>query len=657
MKKILPLLVVLALFTACKKTEQISKGSEAQPAAVAKMIDTAASVQPSSEKYRKIFNEVAEAVFGFQWVKDDQNPNMVDVDANELYIPQAIRGKFDIGIDKIQSTDNLKSALARVDAMVAKKRMDVVKKTLDAQKETHLWFDLSTLSEPNQKAAKYLIEASYWVHELYKLQLDKNSEVTSSQMYSTGDPESLQLYERNAAAVCGRYGASDYCSVTPYFTQPKFSEIMWPDGADDKMFEEIKTKSTDLKNDPLLSPFTVVKKKPDGSYEAVAYGKFPPFQKYMEKVAALFEQAADVEGIDPTLSSQLKLQATAFRSDNSKPYFESDEVWGKTTGELEVLAGPYESYTDMFGTKAFFEFALAAEDKAATELISKFLPVLPEVEQQFATLVGTDVYQTREITAIPPLRVVRVIVGSGEMRKAGGPSIAFNLPNIGPMAEEGRPKRVIMANHHEAKYPILRAIAEIALIPEQLVDVDAESFTFDSTFHELVHGIGPQRETKAGDSTVALSLGEFYDGIEEAKANVGGVWAAKVLFDKGIITEDQLRKIRTTYVAGLFRIMRFGAKEAHAMGAALEFSYLYSKGAIEERGDRFAINYDKFQDALNGIVAELGRAEAKGDLVAAKALIEGYPARAPALLEVLAKKFVAAGIPRDVALVYHVNGL
>jgi hypothetical protein len=432
---------------------------------------------------------------------------------------------------------------------------------------------------------------------------------------------------------------------------------MWPDGIDDKMFEDIKSKVTDPQSDPLLSPFTVVKKKADGSYEAVAYGKFPPFQKYMEKVAALFEQAAEVEGIDPTLASQLKLQATAFKSENPRPYFESDEAWGKTTGELEVLAGPYEYYADPFGTKAFFEFALGVEDKEATDLISKFLPILPDVEQQFATLVGTDVYPAREIKGLPPLRVIKVIVGSGEMRKAGGPSIAFNLPNIGPMVEEGRPKRVIMANHHEAKYPILKAIAEIALIPEQVADVDPQSFTFDSTFHELVHGIGPQRETRVGESTVALSLGEFYDGIEEAKANVGGVWAAKVLLDKGIITEDQLRKIRTTYVASLFRVMRFGAKEAHAMGAALEFSYIYSKGAIEERGEQFAINYDKFQDALNGIVAELGRAEAKGDKAASKALLEDYPAKAPALLERLAKKFVAAGIPRDVALVYHVDGL
>ena len=152
MKKISTLLIVVVLFVACKKTEQAPQGMESQPAVTGKMIDTTSSVQPSSEKYRKVFNEIAGAVFGFQWTKDDQNPNMIDVDANELYIPQAVRGKFDVGIDKITSTDKLKSALARVDAMVAKKRTDAVKKTLDVQKETHLWFDLSTLSEPNQKA-------------------------------------------------------------------------------------------------------------------------------------------------------------------------------------------------------------------------------------------------------------------------------------------------------------------------------------------------------------------------------------------------------------------------------------------------------------------------------------------------------------------------
>ena len=215
-----------------------------------------------------------------------------------------------------------------------------------------------------------------------------------------------------------------------------------------------------------------------------------------------------------------------------------------------------------------------------------------------------------------------------------------------------------MANHHEAKFPILKAIADIAIVPEQLSSVDAEAFVFDSTFNEIVHGIGPQREHKvAGDTTTALSLGDYYDGLEEAKANVGGVWAAKFLFDNGVLTEEQLRKVRTTYVAGLLRIMRFGAKEAHARGAALEFSYLYSHGAIEERNGQFAVNYDKFQDALNSIVSDIGRTLAKGDKESAKALLEDYASKVPALLDILTNKFAEAGIPRDVAMVYHVTNL
>ncbi|MBI2974603.1 MAG: hypothetical protein HYY43_03335 [Deltaproteobacteria bacterium] len=617
----------------------------------------------SSEKYQKIFNEAAEAMYGFQWVKDEQNLGKVDAELGELYVPQALRAKFGMAPDNIIATPELTAAIANVNQAIEDQRVKAVKKTLSAQNEVHFWFDLARLSESYQKAARYLVEASYWMHELYKLQLDADIAATASKIYAKGDVNSIRLFERNAGAFCGRYGDAEKCSVLQDFTEPKIGAIMWPDDMDEKAFEEIKSKTADPNKDPLLSPFTVVKKSNDGTLTAIPYAKFEPFRNYLEKIAALMEQAAGVDGIDPSFANQLKLQAEAFRSDDPRPYFNSDDAWGKAAGELDLTIGPYETYEDPYGTKAFFEFGLGVEDKEATDVIKKFLPLLPHIEQMFSLAVGPEVYQAKNITNIPPLRVVRIIAASGEMRKAGGPAIAFSLPNIGPMADEGMTKRVIMSNHHEAKYKILSALAEIAIVPEQLGDIDAQSFVFDSTFHEIMHGIGPKREAKVGDSNVFLSLGEYYDALEEAKANVGGVWAAKFLVDNGVITAEQLKKIYTTYVAGLLRIMRFGAKEAHARGAAFEFSYLYSHGGIEERGDKFAVNYEKLPDALNSIVAEIGHAQAKGDKAAAKALLEDYPAKAPALLETLAKKFASSsgwdggGIPRDVALVYHVKGM
>ncbi len=616
-----------------------------------------------SEKYLKLFNETSEAMYGFQWAKDEQNAGKIDFELGELYIPQALRAKFGLVSDAIIATPELITAIANVNKVIEHQRVKAVKKTLSAQNEVHFWFDLASLSEPYQKAARYLVEASYWMHELYKLQLDKDIAATASKVYSGGGVDSIRLFERNAGAFCGRYGDAEKCSVLSDFAELKIGAIMWPDDMNEKVFEEIKSKASDPNKDPLLSPFTVVKRSSDGGLIAIPYAKFEPFRNYMEKIAALLEQAGGVEGIDPAFANQLKLQAEAFRSEDPRPYFNSDDAWGKAAGELDLTIGPYETYEDSYGTKAFFEFGLGVEDKEATDVIKKFLPLLPHIEQMFSLAVGSEIYQAKNITDIPPLRVVRIITASGEMRKAGGPSIAFSLPNIGPMAEEGRTKRVIMSNHHEAKYKILSALAEIAIVPEQLGDIDAQSFVFDSTFHEIMHGIGPKREAKVGDSNVFLSLGEYYDALEEAKANVGGVWAAKFLVDNGVITAEQLKKIYTTYVAGLLRIMRFGAKEAHARGAAFEFSYLYSLGAIEERGDKFAVNYEKLPDALNSIVAEIGRAQANGDKAAAKALLEDYPAKAPQLLEALAKKFASAsgwgegGIPRDVALVYHVKGM
>ncbi len=649
--------VCVVALVACKKRGDKAASPDVKESSSGGVEITIKAADMSAENYRKLFNEVAGALYGFQWIGDFTNPSQIDFDKNELYVPQALRAQFGLTGDSISQTVALMTAIENVKKGVEEKRKASVASTLAAQREIHQWFDLGKLSEANQKASRYLIEAGYWMHELYKLQLDKNYEATQTSIYASGDINSIRLFERNAGAFCGRYGDAATCALLPDFSVPSIGAIMWPDDMNEKDFEKIKASSKDPSKDPLLSPFTVVEKDEKGNFKAVPYAKFAPFQQKMEKIASLFEQASEVDGIDPTFAKQLKLQAAAFRSDSDRPYFESDEAWGATKGELELTAGPYESYEDHFGTKAFFEFMLGAEEKEATEVINKFIPVLPTIEQQFASLVGPELYKPRELGVMPPIRVVRVISGLGEVKKSGGPSIAFNLPNIGPMAERGTPKRVIMANHHEAKFPILRAIAEIAIVPEQLNDIDAHSFVFDSTFHEIMHGIGPQRETKVGDSTVALMMDEYYDGLEEAKANVGGVWSAKFLADAGVITPDQLRKIQATYIAGLLRIMRFGAKEAHAQGAALEFSYIFSKGGIEQRGEQFAVNYEKLQDALAALVSDIGKTLLSGDKAAAKVLLEDFPARAPALLEVLAKKFAVAQIPRDVALVYHVNGL
>lgn len=661
-KKILAVICLAAVgITGCSKPAEKPAQQSAQPESLQKVMAPIAAVK-SSEKYRKMFNETAAAMYGFQWIKDEQNPNNVDVEGGELYIPQALRFAFDLSPDSIILTQRLADAIANVEKAVQNQRKNAVKKTLSSQKEIHFWFDLNTLSEPNRKAAKYLIEAAYWVHELYKLQMDPNIAVTERKVYEGGDVDSIHLFERNAGAFCGRYGNKATCSVLPYYYEPDVGAIMWPDDMSQKVFDEIKANIKDPKTDPYLSPFTTVKRLVDGTLQVIPYGKFEPFKIFLEKIAALMEQAGDVEGIDKNFASQLKVQASAFRSEDPRPYFQSDEAWGKSSGELDLTVGPYETYEDPYGTKAFFEFALGAEDKTATDVVQKFMPLLPQIEQAFSLATGPDIYKARTISGVPPLRVVNVIIGTGEMKKAGGPGIAFSLPNIGPMAEEGRAKRVIFTNHHEAKYQILKAIAEIAIVPEQLQFVDRQSFVFDSTFHEIMHGIGPQRETKVTDSSnTALSIGEYYDSIEEAKANVGGIWSAKVLLDNNVITALQLKNIQTTYVAGLLRIMRFGAKEPHARGAALEFSYLFNKGGIEIKDGRFAVNYEKIQDSLNSLVSEIGKALAKGDKTAVKALLEDYPAKAPALLDEMISKFASAasfdgaiGIPRDVALVYHV---
>ena len=192
MKKIfVAVLCVFTLLVACKR--EAAKEVSATVSAPATPVSSA-TVSKSSDKYRENFNKAAGGMYGFQWVKDEGELNKVNVDGGELYIPQALYAKFGLSDGNVILTPELSEAITKVEEAVDMKRRDSVTKTLSNQKEVHFWFDLKQLSEPNQKAAKYLVEASHWLHELYKLQLDPNAAVTEAKISKDGDAESIRLF-------------------------------------------------------------------------------------------------------------------------------------------------------------------------------------------------------------------------------------------------------------------------------------------------------------------------------------------------------------------------------------------------------------------------------------------------------------------------------
>lgn len=613
----------------------------------------------NSDRHRGLFNEIASEYFDFQWTQDTTNPHVIDLTAGELTLPDVVRSRYGLSSGAWDASPQLVKSVGFVEAELERRRGKAVEEVLGAQLPVHFRFDWKTLTPPYQQAARKLLEAGVLIRELHKRQMLRPEEDATTAVYERGNASELALLRRNVVPVCGRYSPGPVCDLLPVFPTLHPGDVMWPAGMTDEEFEALKKAGATQAADPFLSPFTVVRKNSEGGYTWVSYGKAPEFQPILEQIATILDTVAGIDGIDENFKKQLAAQAAAFRSEQPYPYDQSDFAWGAAGGPLELTIGPYESYRDPRGIKAFFEFVLGVEDVETTALIQKFKPLMQQLENGLAALIGPALYQPRKIEAdTAPMRVIDTILASGDGNADGGPFQAYHLPNQGPMVDQGKGKRVIMRNHARAKFPFTQAIAKIALVEEQQNDLDPQAGLFNTTFHEISHGLGPRGNVmvKLSDGTqqqMDLLIGKYSHALEEAKADVAGQWAVRTLVTANVLTPDEARKCYITYVASLFRVIRYGLDEAHGRGAAMELNFLIEKGAVEARGERYAVNLAKMPEAIGALLTEIGRIQAAGDGKAAAALLEGYPKKSPAVLRAIVDRVGKAGIPREIAAYYH----
>jgi hypothetical protein len=240
---------------------------------------------------------------------------------------------------------------------------------------------------------------------------------------------------------------------------------------------------------------------------------------------------------------------------------------------IDVTIWPYETYEDeLFGYKAAFEAYVTLRDDAETAKLKQFSAYLQELEDHLPI---DPKYRNPKLGAASPIRVVNEVFSSGE-GNSGVQTAAFNLPNDERVVEQKGSKRVMLKNIQEAKFnKTLIPIARVVLSQSQQRDVSFEAFFTHVLAHELMHGLGPHIIKVGGrESTVRKELKETYSTIEEAKADITGLWALQYLMDKGVLDRQMERTIYTTFLASAFRSVRFGVQEAHGRGIALQFNYL-----------------------------------------------------------------------------------
>ena len=376
--------------------------------------------------------------------------------------------------------------------------------------------------------------------------------------------------------------------------------------------------------------FHLIRRGPDKKLTIVPYSQ--AYKDILEPAAKLLREAAALT-TNTTLRDFLNKRADAFGFDD---YYVSDVAWMDLDSPIDVTIGPYETYEDeLFSYKAAFEAYVTLRDDAETAKLAKFSGHLQELENNLPI---DPKYRNPKLGAASPIRVVNLVFGSGE-GNSGVQTAAFNLPNDERVIKEKGSKRVMLKNTQDAKFnKTLVPISRVVLAP-----ADQSALAFDSFFthilcHELMHGLGPHNiKVNGQDTTVRKQLKELYSAIEEAKADMTGLWALQYMIDKGIIEKSMERTLYTTYLASMFRSVRFGITEAHGRGVAMQFNYLTDEGAIKfnDANGTFSIDHAKIKDSVTKLTRELLTMEAEGSYDKAKAILEKFAVIRPPMQRAL----------------------
>jgi len=362
--------------------------------------------------------------------------------------------------------------------------------------------------------------------------------------------------------------------------------------------------------------FTTIRRRPDGTLTGVPYSV--EYQGTLARAAELLHEAAALTG-QPTLKRFLELRADAFLSND---YYASDVAWMEIDASIEPTIGPYEVYEDeWFNYKAAFEAFITVRDDAETAKLKMFNEHLQGLEDNLPI---DPKLRNPKLGALAPLHVVNVVFCAGE-GNSGVQTAAYNLPNDERVTREMGAKRVMLKNVQDAKFAkTLVPISKVVLAAGDQPALSFDAFFTHIVMHELMHGLGPHTITVNGrQTTVRREMKEASSFLEEAKADISGLWALQYLIDKGVIDKALEPQIYTTFLASSFRSIRFGISEAHGKGVALQLNYLLDQGGFVARPDgTFAVDQAKIKAGVAALATEIMNIQAAGDYAKAKALGE-----------------------------------
>lgn len=499
---------------------------------------------------------------------------------------------------------------------------------LDIYHPVELTADLSHLSQKQQEMLGVLIDASEIMDDLFWLQAF--GEDKTEFLDKIKDPKVRAFAEIN-------YGPWDRLNGDKLFLSGYQEKSP---GAEFYPADMTKSEFEKLELDNKDGLYSVIKRNKKGKLEIAPYHQ--EYQGEMRRAASLLITAASYAE-DEEFKNYLTMRAEALVTDE---YQASDFAWmDMKNNPIDVVIGPIETYEDqLFGYRAAFESYVLVKDMSWSERLAKYAAYLPELQQGLPVPAK---YKAETPGSDADLNAYDVIYYAGHSN-AGSKTIAINLPNDEEVQLQKGTRRLQLKNAMQAKFDhILVPIAEQLIVPEQRKNVTFTAFFANTMFHEVAHGLGI-KQVVGSDQTVRGALKEHASALEEGKADILGLYMIRQLLEKGAIDEGTLEDYYTTFMAGIFRSVRFGASSAHGKANMVRFNYFKEQGAFsrDEQGF-YSVDIDKMKAAIDGLSNIILKLQGDGDydgvakLVAEKGLIN-------ADLKADLAKLTKANIPVDI---------
>lgn len=504
---------------------------------------------------------------------------------------------------------------------------DSLQQKLDTYTSVKLTADLSKLSEKEKQMLPLLIKASDIMNKLFWYEAYGQSD----SLLATLDSDAAKQY------VKINYGPWDRLNNNEPFiagvgTKPEGANF-YPANITKEEFER-----ADLKDK--ASQYTFLRRDASGKLTTVPY--HVQFKEEVQRAADLLKQAASLAE-DAGLKKYLNLRAEALLTDNYQP---SDLAWmDMKSNRLDIVIGPIETYEDkLFGYKAAHEAYVLVKDMEWSDRLSKYAAFLPELQRGLPVPAK---YKTETPGTDSDLNAYDVVYYAGDSN-AGSKTIAINLPNDEQVQLKKGTRRLQLKNAMKAKFDkIMEPIADELIAEDQQQYVTFDAFFANTMFHEVAHGLGI-KNTINSKGTVREALKEHASALEEGKADILGLYMITQLHEKGEV-EGDLKEYYTTFLAGIFRSVRFGAASAHGKANMVRFNFFKENGAFarDEQTGKYRVNYDKMREAMNKLSEKILTLQGNGDYAGVGSLLNEQGQISPQLQADL-NRLSEANIPVDI---------